>query len=82
MQASCRWMESYTPTDGQMECCGSLFPVSQGDDFWWTASAIADGANGPNRKSPAGLGVEKMRGEGTFPLTRNVAQMGHGSRKF
>ena len=59
-----------------MECQGSR------GGFWWTRSTTPDGANGPNRKSLAGLDVEKMRGEDALPWTRDVAQMGHGSRKF
>ena len=48
-----------------------------------TVSTSADGANGSNRKSRAGLGVEKVRGEGTSPpWIRSVTQMGHGSQKF
>ena len=45
------------------------------DAFWWTATANADGANGLNCKSLAGLDVEKLRGEGTSTLTRSVAHM-------
>ena len=33
------------------------------DAFWWTATANADGANGLNCKSLAGLDVEKLRDE-------------------
>ena len=40
---------------------------SERDEIYWTASASADGANGPNCKSLAGLDVEKLRGEGTSP---------------
>ena len=50
--------------------------------FWWTASAIADDANGPNRVSLSGLDVEKKRGEDVPPVTRSVAQMAHGWRNF
>ena len=39
------------------------------------SSASADSANGPNRKSLAGLGVGKMRGEGMSPLNGSVTQM-------
>ena len=46
------------------------------------ASASADGANGSNRKSLAGLDVDKLRGEGTSPLTKSIAQMGQDSRKL
>ena len=46
--------------------------------FWWTASATADNANGPNRVSLSGLDVEKKRGEDAPPVTRRVAQMAHG----
>ena len=42
---------------------------------------FSDEANGPNRKSLTGLDAEKLRGEDSPPWTRNVAQMGHGSRK-
>ena len=34
MQDISRWVESHTPPErrtGEMECCGSLVPVSQGD---------------------------------------------------
>ena len=44
--------------------------------------ATADGANGPNRVSLSGLDVEKKRGEDAPPVTRRVAQMAHGWRKF
>ena len=54
----------------------------QKGDFWWTMSTTPDGANVPNRKSLTGLYVEKLRGEGSRPWTRCVAEMGHGSRKF
>ena len=32
--------------------------------------------------SLSGLHMEKKRGEGAPPLTRSVAQMGHGSQNF
>ena len=50
--------------------------------FWWTASATADNANGPNRVSVSGLYVEKKRGEDAPPVIRRVAQMAHGWRKL
>ena len=50
--------------------------------FWWTASATVDGANGPNRVSLSGLDVEKKHGADAPPVTRRVAQMAHGWRKF
>ena len=46
-------------------CFPFLEETSERNDFWWTASASADDVNGPNCKFPAGLGVEKLRGEGT-----------------
>ena len=68
-----------------MECHGSMFPsrkeTSERAEFWWTASTSIDGANGLNRKSLAGLDVEKLRGEGTHLWTRSVVQMSHGSQK-
>ena len=49
---------------------------------WWTERATLDEASGPNRRSLAGLDMEKLRGEDAPPGTSNVAQMDHGSRKF
>ena len=65
-----------------VRCFPFLEEVSERDDFWWTVSTSADGANGLNRKSLAGLGVEKFRGKGTSPWSRSFAQMGQGSQKF
>ena len=59
-----------------------LMETSWRYDFWWTASARADDANGLNRVSLSGLDVEKKRGEDVPPVTRSVAQMAHGWRKF
>ena len=72
MEDSCRWRKSHTPTERRMgersavaRCFPFLEETSERNDFWWTASASADDVNGPNCKFPAGLGVEKLRGEGT-----------------
>ena len=43
---------------------------------------MTDDANGPNRVSLSGLDVEKKRGEDAPPVTRRVAQLAHGWRKF
>ena len=51
-------------------------------------SASADGGNGLNCVSLAGLDVEKLRGEGMSLLTclmtslLSIGRMGQGSRKF
>ena len=70
----------------QIVCCLLSTPISRGDVlevwFWWTASAIADDANGPNRVSLSGLDVERKRGEDAPSVTGRVAQMAHGWRKF
>ena len=65
-----------------VRCFPFLEYTFERDDVWWTASTSTDGANGPNRKCLAGLGVEKLRGECTPLWFRSVAQMGHGARKF
>ena len=67
-----------------MECRRFPFPVetSARGEFWWTMSTAPDKANGSNRKPLTGLDVENLRGEDTPLCTRDVAQMGHGSRKF
>ena len=65
-----------------VRCCPFLVETSARGEFWRTASTTPDEANGPNRKSLNGLDVEKLRGEGTPPWTRCVAQTGHGSRKI
>ena len=59
-----------------------LEETPENDETYWTARAKTGGANGPNRECLTGLDVEKLRGEGTPIWTRDVAQMGHGSRKF
>ena len=84
MQDSRRWRKSDRGTKWSVvvRCFPFLEETSERDDFWWTASASADDVNGLNRKSLAGRGVEKLRGEGTSLWTRSVAQMGHGSRKI
>ena len=55
-----------------------LVETSVRGEIWGTASTTPDETNGPNRKSLTGLDVEKLRGQGTPPWTRCVAQMGHG----
>ena len=70
--------------EGEVKLCVAYFllpflvETSQRYGFWWTASAIADDANGPNCVSLSGLDVEKKRGEDAPPVTRRVAQMAHG----
>ena len=74
------WETILHQSDGKAEwsatvrCSPFLEETSERGEFLWTASVNADGANG--------LGVEKLRGESTSPLTKSVAQMGHGSRKY
>ena len=46
-------------------CSPILEETSEREEFWWTASRNTDGANGLDRKSLAGLDVEKLRGEDT-----------------
>ena len=65
-----------------VRCYPFLEETSEREDFERTASANASDANGLIRKCLAVLGVEKLLGEGTFPLTTSVAQMGHCSRKI
>ena len=61
------------PSDGEAKWSVSvrrypfLVETSASGEFWWKASTTPDEANGPNRKSLAGLDVEKLRGEGTPP---------------
>ena len=59
-----------------------LVETSARGEIWWTERTTPNEANGPNRKSLAGLDMEKMRGEHAPPWTSDVAQMDHGSRKF
>ena len=68
-----------------MECYGQflfLEETFEGNETSWTENASTDGANGLNRESLPSLDVEKLRGKGTPLWTREVAQIGHGSRKF
>ena len=51
-------------------------------EIWWTERTTLNKANGLNRRSLAGLDMEKLCGEDAPPGTSNVAQMDHGSRKF
>ena len=64
-----------------VRCFPFLEGMSERGDFRLTASENADNANGPNCMFLAGLDVEKLRGEGTFLLTRSVAQKSLSSRK-
>ena len=89
MQEGNWWMADHEPArrgKGQMACCLLFTLISRGDVlevwFFWTANAIADDANGPNRSSLSGLDVEKKRGEDAPPVARRVAQMAHGWRNF
>ena len=59
-----------------------LVETSARGEIWWTERKTPNEANGPNRRSLAGLDVEKLRGGDAPPGTSNVAQMDHGSRKF
>ena len=52
-----------TKWSAMVRCFPFLEETSERGEFWWTASSSADGANGLNRKSLAGQGVEKLRGE-------------------
>ena len=65
-----------------VRCYRFLEETPEREDFGRTANANASDASGLIRKCVAVLGVEKLHGEGTFPLTRSVAQMGHSSRKI
>ena len=59
-----------------------LVETSARGEIWWTERTTPNEANGLNRRSLAGLDMEKLRGEDAPPGTSNVAQMDHGSRKF
>ena len=75
--------EGSTKWKAVVRCFPFLEETSEKDDFRWTASTSADGANGLNCKSLVGLGVEQLRGEGTpHTWTRSLTQMGHGPRNF
>ena len=82
------WLTTSQRGEGRVDLCVAYFllpflvETSKRYGFWWTASAIADGANGQNRVSLSGLDVEKKRGEDAPPVTRRVAQMAHGWLKF
>ena len=81
------WLTTSQRGEGRVDLCVAYFysrfswrrPRGM---VWWTASATADDANGPNRVSLSGLDVEKKRGEDAPPVTRRVAQMAHGWRKL
>ena len=57
-----RWGANW---NAMVRCFPFLEETSERDEIGWTASARADGANGLNGKSLAGLDVDKLRGEGT-----------------
>ena len=83
MQEGDWWMVSHEPARrqrGQIVCGLLPTPISRGDvlEVWF----LVDDANGPNRVSLSGQDVEKKRGEDVPPVTRSVAQMAHGWRKF
>ena len=59
-----------------------LVETSARGEIRWTERTTPNEANGPNRKSLAGLVMEKLRGEDAPPWTSDVVQMDHGSRKF
>ena len=59
-----------------------LVETSARGQIWWAERKTPNEANGPNRRSLAGLDMEKLRGEGASPGTSNVAHIDHGSRKF
>ena len=59
-----------------------LVETSAMGEIWWTERTTPYKANGLNRRSLAGLDMEKLRGEDAPPGTSNVAQMDHSSRKF
>ena len=74
--------EGGTKWSAMVRCFPFLEETSERDEHWWTAITSTDGANGSNRKSLAGLNVEKLRGESTPLWTRSVAQMDHVLQKF
>ena len=88
MQEGDWWMVSHEPAMrhwGQIVCYLLPTPISRGDvlEAWFLVdSKCKSDANGPNRVSLSGLDVEKKRGEDVPPVTRSVAQMAHGWRKF
>ena len=57
--------EGGTKWSAMVRCFPFLEETFERDEFLGTASTSTDGANGLNRKSSAGLDVEKLRGEGT-----------------
>ena len=85
---TCGWLTTSQRGEERVKLCVAYFllsflvETSKRYGFWWTASATADNANGSNRVSLSGLGVEKKRGEGASPVTGRVAQMAHGWRNF
>ena len=75
MQEGDWWMVSHEPARrqrGQIVCYLLPTPISRGDvlEAWFF------------RVSLSGLDVEKKRGEDVPPVTRIVAQMAYGWRKF
>ena len=55
-----------------------LVETSARGETWWTERTTPNEATGPNRRSLAGLDVEKLLGEDAPPRTRDVVRMDHG----
>ena len=82
----CSYFQHFEPCKTGTDERQSILHQGEGDakwsEIWWTERTTPNKANGPNRRSLAGLDMEKLRGEDAPPGTSNVAQMEHGSRKF